>query len=143
MTFLPFSCLNLIHTRSISPHSELPTVPMASALASSPMFWGLRMASVIRCWRLESIYSSPKAVPRHLQIHFLRPGVDAAAEATHVFKTMTEKVSRRVKGLLSLMVANDKELCARPAAQNLLHNVLGHQNGAFNMDGFVFLASAA
>src|SRR5205823_13860388 len=48
MTFLPRSSLYLIHRRSISPHSELPTVPTASAFGSSPMFCGARSASTIR-----------------------------------------------------------------------------------------------
>ena len=40
MTFRPFSSLNLIHKRTMSPQEGLPTVPMASADSNAPMFFG-------------------------------------------------------------------------------------------------------
>src|SRR2546425_8441986 len=48
MTFFPRSSLYLIHIRSNSPHSELPTVPTASASGNSPRFCGWAKASRIR-----------------------------------------------------------------------------------------------
>src|SRR5882757_8007489 len=114
MTFRPFSSLNLTHIRNISPQSELPTVPMASALASSPMFWGLAMASEIFFCRLLFIVLSCRRrreealthfsesrhldscsadfIPSHARIHFLRPGVDAAAKAADVLQAVAHEI---------------------------------------------------
>ena len=45
MTFSPSCSLYFTHSLSISPHSELPTVPTESASAISPTFFGSRIAS--------------------------------------------------------------------------------------------------
>ena len=55
MTLRPPSSLNFTHTRSMSPQSALPTVPMASALGSSPMFSGFAIAAVTRAWKSSDI----------------------------------------------------------------------------------------
>ena len=49
ITFLPPSSLNFTHIRSMSPQSALPTVPTESAFSISPRFFGLAMASWMRC----------------------------------------------------------------------------------------------
>src|SRR5205085_4233647 len=47
MILRPFSSLNLIHIRSMSPQSTLPTVPTASASFISPRLRGFLIASSI------------------------------------------------------------------------------------------------
>src|SRR6267143_4574573 len=119
ITFFPRSSLYLIHIRSISPHSELPTVPTASAFGSSPTFCGFAIASRIRFSkssfitdfrftlydllvrlhiyaqfvnRKSHIVNSIKTwskgaldqpVASHALVHFLRPRVNTAAQASY------------------------------------------------------------
>src|SRR5580765_6814199 len=101
MTFFPFCSLNFTHNRSISPQSEFPTVPMASALANSPMFCGFRSASSIRFCSSGVIMSQTirvsdgsdvNLVTGHVCIDFLGPGVQAPTQAADILEAVAHKV---------------------------------------------------
>src|ERR1041385_1535846 len=151
ITLRPFSCLYLIHIRSISPHSELPTVPMASALGNSPMFCGLAMASVIRFCRssfifLFSIYDIrstrlapmrgtlvnrkllPQLIPFHRRINLLRPGVDAAAQTTHIRQAVPHEIGRGIEAVPARVIDDDQRQRIGAGAHDLLHHRLRQQH---------------
>src|SRR5437016_1177747 len=154
MTFRPFSSLNFTHILSISPQSELPTVPMASAPASSPMFCGLRIASVIRfckssfiwgmeCWSVGALdywNASPYSpfnsfnlfthltlsnpVPPDFRVHLLRPRINAAAQTTDVLQAVAQEIGGRIRRLLALVVNKHNRPGIGAFCQNFLHGLL-------------------
>src|SRR4051812_12774519 len=122
MTFLPLSSRNFIHMRTMSPQFGLPTVPTVSAPSISPMFFGLAMASAIFFCRSESMLF--KLVARHIRIDFPRPSIDAAAQSSHILKTVPEKISGGIHALFALVIDDDEWRLPRPAAQHFLHEFL-------------------
>src|SRR6266852_9050696 len=171
MTLCPFCSLNLTHRRSISPQSELPTVPTASASGNSPMFCGLRSASAMRFSKLSSIrkleswndevlewwtdgrvvllqhsavfsFSSLGLVTSYFRVHFLGPGVNASAQAADILKAVAHKIGGGVEGLPALMVHHHERPRVNPFGHDLAHDGLGKQHRAFNVNGFKFLTRA-
>src|SRR5579883_1320332 len=123
MTFLPLSSLNFTHMRSISPQSELPTVPTASASGNSPMFWGLRRASAI-FFCISSFIGLAKFISRQLGINFNGPGINATQQAADVFKPVPHEISGGVQRFASLVIHQDQGPGVGSFGQNLAHDRL-------------------
>src|SRR5688572_242651 len=139
ITFLPFSSLNLIHIRTMSPQFGLPTVPTASGDCISPMFLGFAIASAIFACRSFSILL--KLIFADVGIDFA-PGVDASFERTHISETMPEKVRGRVHALGAKVIVNNDQFIPWPSTEHLGHDFLREQNRSLNLRCVKLLAGA-
>src|SRR6202043_412329 len=92
MTRFPSTSLNFTHMRNISPQSSLPTVPTASAPASSPKFFGCLIASSILLLKSSAGFIHLlQMVAGQLRINFYAPGIDAARHGPGIFKAVPAK----------------------------------------------------
>src|SRR3569833_4418889 len=82
------------------------------------------------------------SIPSHLWVHFLRPGVDATAEAADVLQTVSHEISGGVQAVLALMIHDDDWFRVRTVAHDLAHHVLRKQGGALDVHSFKFFARA-
>src|SRR5438552_14962653 len=130
----------------MSPHSGLPTLPMASALAISPMFCGFWRASATRLEKSSFPFIKRlalfKPVSRDFWIYFLRPGVDAAEKETGVGKAVSREVSRGIDAAGAGMVVKDQQSLMAFLAHQTLDQVLVHELRSLEAHRVPFLAGA-
>ncbi len=79
-------------------------------------------------------------IPREGRIDFPGPGIDAAAKAFHVFKTVPGEIGGSVHAPRAIMIDEDHEPHAVPLHQHLLHQLLRKMDRAVDMHRVEFLA---
>src|SRR6188508_2664629 len=103
MTLRPSSSRYLIHMRTMSPQSGLPTVPTASASVISPRFCGFAMA----CWRvssfMEQLVLNFHLVAREGGINLDAPAVNATSKTLCFAEAVADEVGGGVQRAVSVM----------------------------------------
>src|ERR1035437_317803 len=62
---------------------------------------------------------SPQPVAPHRDVHFLRPGVNPAAQAADTLQPVSHKKSSGIKSILPLITPHEKRTFVRAAGHNL------------------------